>query len=323
MTRDTLELIHEAYQEALEKSANLLEIAENLYVILNEFEISNEEDAVIFDSFLDGLRGCIQNRRKTFEITNLSIYIINTMMYIVLWLNSTKNMKIDIKWKARCKALESELTKLIRKSNSNLSANIRDRFGLKGIVQNQLEEAEIEKIIYMIFDCTSGILAGKNRKMKKDFSDWVINNKNIMILDKSIVQQVLTIPFAIDFVKDYIQEPKANGYRSLQFTMTVQMYSEVLPGCQLEIQFKSREMEEEAEHGKAAHDRYKLTGGLAEEELSEIDRYINEVFTVDDFGKVHITGFTGYGSKEDDINGIHFAKEFADRRISTTLVPNN
>ena len=144
MTIETLRIIHQSYQEALEKSANLLEIAENLYEILNEIEISNEEDVIIFDSFLDGLRGCIQNRRKTFEITNLSIYIIITMMYIVLWLNSTKNMHIDIKWKARCKALESELTKLIRKSNSNLSANIRDRFGLKGIVQNDLKEKEIE-----------------------------------------------------------------------------------------------------------------------------------------------------------------------------------
>ncbi len=171
MTIETLRIIHQSYQEALEKSANLLEIAENLYEILNEIEISNEEDVIIFDSFLDGLRGCIQNRRKTFEITNLSIYIIVTMMYIVLWLNSTKNMHIDIKWKARCKALESELTKLIRKSNSNLSANIRDRFGLKGIVQNDLKEKEIEEIIYIIFDCTSGILAGKNRKMKKEFAD--------------------------------------------------------------------------------------------------------------------------------------------------------
>ena len=47
------------------------------------------------------------------------------------------------------------------------------------------------------------------------------------------------------------------------------------------------------------------------------------MFTVENFEKVHITGFTGYGSKEEDINGIHFAKEFADRRISTTLVPSN
>lgn len=323
MTIETLRIIHQSYQEALEKSANLLEIAEKLYEILNEIEINNEEDVIIFDSFLDGLRGCIQNRRKTFEITNLSIYIIVTMMYIVLWLNSTKNMHIDIKWKARCKALESELTKLIRKSNSNLSANIRDRFGLKGIVQNDLKEKEIEEIIYIIFDCTSGILAGKNRKMKKEFAEWVKGNKNIMPMDKSIVEQILTIPFAIDFVKDYIQEPKANGYKSLQFTMTVQMYSEVLPGCQLEIQFKSRKMEEEAEHGKASHDAYKLTGGLSEEELSEVDKYINKVFTAEDFTKIHIVGFTGYKSKEEDINGIHFAKEFADRRISTTLVPSN
>ena len=41
----------------------------------------------------------------------------------------------------------------------------------------------------------------------------------------------------------------------------------------------------------------------------------------DVFSKLHITGFTSYESKEDDSDGIHFSKEYANRRISYTLTP--
>ena len=317
----TLRMIHEAYQQAVEKSSNLLEIANSLYDILNQVELDDEEDAEAFETFLDGMRGCIGTRQRTFEITNFSIYIIITMMYIIIWLNSTRNMHIDIKLKARCKALESELTKLLKKSNGTLSANIRDRFGIKAIVQNELPETEVEQIIYKIFECISGILAAKNRKMRKEFADWVEKNKNIMLPDKEVIKCVLNTPFGIDFIKDYIKEPKENGYRAYQFTMSIQMYSEVLAGCLFEIQLKSRQMEEEAEHGKASHEVYKMTGGLSEEELSEVDKYINKVFCVDDFSKVHIIGFSGYESKDEDINGIHNAKEYTERRVSTTMIP--
>lgn len=55
----TLRMIHEAYQQAVEKSSNLLEIANNLYDILNQVEFDDEEDAEAFETFLDGMRGCI------------------------------------------------------------------------------------------------------------------------------------------------------------------------------------------------------------------------------------------------------------------------
>ena len=67
-------------------------------------------------------------------------------------------------------------------------------------------------------------------------------------------EQIFEIP---DWgIKDYIREPR-NSYQSLQFTLTVQMYSEILPGCQMEIQLRSLKMHIVAEHGEAAHWIYK------------------------------------------------------------------
>ena len=317
MTKTTLQLIHLSYQEALEKSENILEIVQNLYNILDEIEVA-EEDSSTFDSFLDGLRGCINSRKKTFEITNMITYVNITFMYIILWLNKTQNVNIDINWYSRRKSLESELSKLLRKSNSNLSANIRDRFGLRGILLNNDSDEVVKNYIYLIFDTISGIIAGKNRKIRKEFIEWVDANKGITDIDKNIIDQILKIPFSIDYVKDFIKNPKANNYQSLQFTMSIQMYSEVLPGCQFEVQLRTLKMHEEAVHGTASHENYKK---YREDGLQEEDPIL-KVFCVDDFAKIHIKGFSSYDSKEHDQDGIHFAKEFSDRRISTTLVPH-
>lgn len=238
-------------------------------------------------------------------------------MYIILWLNQTQNLNIDINWYSRRKSLESELSKLLRKSNSNLSANIRDRFGLRGILLNTDSDEVVKSYIYLIFDAISGIVAAKNRKMRKNFIEWFENNQGISPIDKNIIQQVLNIPFSIDFVKDYIKNPKSNNYQSLQFTMSIQMYSQILPGCQMEVQLRSIKMHEEAVYGTASHEQYKqyLQDNLEEDPILK-------VFCVDDFSELHIKGFTSYDSKEHDQDGIHFAKEFSDRRISTTLVPH-
>lgn len=316
MTKETLKLIHRCYQDALKKSSNILEIVQNLYDILEEAEVA-DEDSSSFDSFIDGLRGCIYSRQKTFEITNVITYLNITFMYIILWLNQTQNLNIDINWYSRRKSLESELSKLLRKSNSNLSANIRDRFGLRGILLNTDSDEVVKSYIYLIFDAILGIVAAKNRKMRKNFIEWFENNQGISPIDKNIIQQVLNIPFSIDFVKDYIKNPKSNNYQSLQFTMSIQMYSQILPGCQMEVQLRSIKMHEEAVYGTASHEKYKqyLQDNLEEDPISK-------VFCVDDFSELHIKGFTSYDSKEHDQDGIHFAKEFSDRRISTTLVPH-
>ena len=75
MTEQSLKLLHEAYNEALRRSTNVLEIVNNLYKIVDEEKQFPEVDLDTIDAFLDGLRGCINTRKKTFEITNVCTYI--------------------------------------------------------------------------------------------------------------------------------------------------------------------------------------------------------------------------------------------------------
>ena len=225
MNQKTLDLIHEKYQESLRKSSNILEIVKNLYNLSKDEEVDSA-DANEFYSFVDGLRACYRFRENTFASTNITTYITITVMYIIIWLNETYNLHLDINLYSRRKSLESELSKILRKSSETSSVNIRDRFGIRGVLLNSCNE--------------------------------------------------------------------------------------------IEIQLKSLEMHKQAEHGSASHDAYKkyLGDDGAEDP-------INKVFVVDDFSELNIIGFTSYESKENDQDGIHFAKEFSDRRISTTLVPKS
>lgn len=324
MTKETLDLIHRSYQEALEKSTNVIQIVENLFNILVVAEVP-DEDSKAFDAFIDGLRNCHKIRKMTSDITDIVTYITITIMHIIKWLNIEKATNIDVILHGRRKSLESDLTKLLRKSNNTLSAKIKDRFGLRCILLNKPEEQAIE-YIYLIEDSVTGILAAKNRKMRKEFIEWVQNSTHINHVNKRVIDEVLKIPFDVDGRKDYIKDQKENGYKSLHFILTIEPYSGVLSGTHLEIQLRSKHMDDIATHGTASHDLYKkyleteFDWDSSDETIQQDNPLLN-VFVVDDFSKVNIPGFKSYNCKQDDEDGIHFSKEFADRRISKTLVP--
>lgn len=324
MTQQTLDFIHLSYQEALAKSGNLIQIIENLYEILDNAEVP-DVDSKAYDAFIDGLRNCLRMRKMTSDITDIVTYITITMMHIIKWLNISKQTDIDITLHGRRKSLESDLTKLLRKSNLTLSAKIHDRFGLRGTLLNESETLAIE-YIYLIEDAITGILAAKNRKMRKEFIDWVENSDAVNPVNKVLVAKVLDIPFDVDCRKDYIETPKPNGYESLHFILIIQPYSDVIPGSHLEIQLRTKNMDNTATSGTACHKEYKkyLHQDVDIDSSDDISKEINpltNVFVVDDFSKLNITGFRSYNSKEDDNDGIHFSKDFADRRISSSLVP--
>lgn len=324
MTQETLDLIHQSYQEALSKSGNIIQILENLHEILDNTEVC-DEDSKTFDAFIDGLRNCIGIRKMTSDITDVVTNITITIMHIIRWLNVTKQIDIDINLHGRRKSLESDLTKLLRKSNETLSAKIRDRFGLRGTLLNECEEDAIS-YIYLIFESVTGILAAKNRKMRKEFIEWVENSNYVNAFNKAVITAVLKIPFDVEdsSCKDFIgKNKKPNGYESLHFTLTIQPYAnKVIPGSQLEIQLRTKKMDDVATSGSASHKEYKkyINDNVdhADDTLHE-DNPLLKVFVVDDFSKLNIIGFTSYDSKEDDEDGIHYCKEFANRRESPKL----
>lgn len=55
MTKATEELIKRSYEEAIRKSTNIFDIFRNLYYILKD-ETVVDEDLEIFNSFLDNLK---------------------------------------------------------------------------------------------------------------------------------------------------------------------------------------------------------------------------------------------------------------------------
>lgn len=75
-----------------------------------------------------------------------------------------------------------------------------------------------------------------------------------------------------DRFRDWVSHPKANGYQSLHVTL---MSNE---GEWIEVQIRSRRMDEIAEQGFAAHWKYKESkGGLVSEEEGELDKWLKTI----------------------------------------------
>ena len=340
----TLKILHQVFQEVIHESHDILEIADNYYHALLEHK--NEipaEERMLFYEFIDGLKGCINYRQKTFAIMNAVTYINIALLYIIIWLIHQGN-QIDVFLIARRKALESDLFKILKKalkndyriksgysSSSELSAYIRDRFGFLFIVNNKENSCEY---IYEIYNSAIlGILCDKNPEMKDEFIEWLTSHPHIPKLERDMVLNVLDIPFAFEHLKDFIKQPKPNDYRTLQGTLRIEMYSEILPGCMMEIQIRDYEMHRIAVSGSASHVDYK--GEFDSPEFEGINlQSLSNVFTVDNNENLNIPGFSSQENssslstdnnlsevtKLDDADGIICPKVFVFRHVSPSLV---
>lgn len=340
----TLEVLHQVFQEVIHESHDILEISDNYYTALlkHKNEIPAEE-RMLFYEFIDGLKGCINYRQKTFAIMNAVTYINIALLYIIIWLINNGN-DIDVFLIARRKALESDLFKILRKalkndyriksgysSSSELSANIRDRFGFLFIVNNKENSREY---IYEIYNSAIlGILCGKNPEMKDEFIEWLHSHPHIPKLERDMVLNVLDIPFAFEHLKDFIKEPKPNSYQTLQGTLRIEMYSEILPGCMMEIQIRDYEMHHVAISGSASHVGYKCEFDGPEFEGINLQK-LSKVFTVENNEVLNIPGFSNPKNpsslstdndlsevtKLDDADGIICPRVFVFRHVSPSLV---
>jgi hypothetical protein len=144
--------------------------------------------------------------------------------------------------------------------------------------------------------------------MRKDFIEWYQSHNEISMYAKSRLNLILSIPFKVgeNTVKDYIKNPRLNGYQSLHFSLLVACYSETLSGFHVEFQLRDTNMHQNAEVGSASHIKYK----------DETDALIRNVFHFDDCSKLKLPGFTDYEKWDEDRDGLHYAKHFADIRSS-------
>lgn len=76
--------------------------------------------------------------------------------------------------------------------------------------------------------------------------------------------------YKADRVRDWVNAPKNNGYEALHCTLMSHT------GIWIEVQIRSRRMDEIAEKGIAAHWSYKK-GGISDESESEMDKWITKV----------------------------------------------
>ena len=308
MEKKTRDLLHESYNSAVTKSTDILEIIENLYDSLSTISNSSISDSDMskFETFLRGLYASKMIRRQTYQMSNLVIDLVITIMHISIWLNSTQNIHMLADINGRRKALETEFEKLWEKKNSI----IHDRFGIRTVVSNSDSEEENIALLFEISNYVIDILTQQNRKLRDEFLSWLFSTEGLDSLDIQKIEFVLNLPFRVDLDlhKDYVSNPKPSTYQSLHWVISLESFSEILPGAELELQFRTHDMHENTTVGPAS--KYS--------QERRIDT--KGVFCVEDFSKVKIKGFYSYDSEETDTPAIHFARKIIYRTVSPTQV---
>ena len=313
MTETTLAILHNAYEQSISRAESIVGVLRFLKESLDkEHGLVPSEDLPIFNSFLDGVDTCIHYRMNTSEITDMLTFVTTTMLYIVRWINTTRESPLDADIFSRRKSLESNLTKILSKSciDPSISPPQDDVFGMRVILLNELPPEDATKCLYELHHTFNDILGGKDPQKKKAFLQWC-EESYILPPVKTIIQDVLSTPFQIESKTDYVANPKPNGYQSIH---TIYRYGffhpyEILRGIPFELQLRTLAMDYNAEHGPAAHTNYK----------AELDKMISKVFKLDDYSKAKIPGLTN----ELDYDGVKKQSEEGKKYyVRRTLMTN-
>ena len=275
MKEKTFKIIHDSLQQALcdPQTKTLLDALENFREILNSsVEHVPEEDIPTFYRFIDGLRASYYYRWKQSEFSNFMRNQAIALAYIIAWFNETisrnyydeeASADISVRLKSAMsdwrkildKSIESDLKHQLRyaRTISDLSSTVRDRIGERIIL-----EVENTNLLFKLYETILDILGGHNPKTKKEFIKWYENRKGITPSSKRAIRESLEVAYSVSHYKNYVEYPKKNGYKTLQFTMSVQSYSfSGVPGLQFEIQLRTKAMDEVAVSGSASHELYK------------------------------------------------------------------
>ena len=338
MTQETLNKIRNEYLEAFNDGTNVLSILKAFYRRLDVLELP-AEDHDQFDLFLSGLDTEICNRKKTIIYSNLTVCIVHTIFYIVIFMNHKKGMTWDTNIISRRKSLKRELTKILKKATTSSDVAISDLFGVRVVSQNHLilnDKDEISEL-HNIDNVLKGILCNTNRQLKKEFSEFLSN------LDDPLLKEDPSIPSLVSFTlehvkmkiaegscKNYLDSPKDNGYKSLHFVLEVDFSSLCYSGARIEVQIRSQKMDEDAEYGEEhGHQDYEDLTPKEIREVFEIPDSIPKSNRIPGFHLIEkeITDANGKSLRVDrhfvDTDGINFGKQISTRRASKSVIPIN
>ena len=213
----------------------------------------------------------------------------------------------------RKKAIFSHLMKVLKKSLKcdymlrndlefiqDLSSCIHDFIGGLGIILDGYDDSaySYHPQLKTVSKTVRNILSGHDSKSKEEFIVW-LNDYKCNSITKSIILEVLKMPFMTTRFKNFVDYPKENNYRTIQWTFIEEEYSSITPGSETEIQIRDAKMHYDALFGTASHFKYKslkdLEGEFKDPEFKGLDlETLLNVFCIDDFNKVHIDGFTHY-----------------------------
>ena len=214
-------------------------------------------------------------RHKQLKIASETIYLYAPLAHR-LGLYAIKTELEDLHLKYTDTEIYTELKGKVKQSQS-----ARNRF-IKEFVQPIDDELKAQGFSYEIKGRPKSIysILKKMRKQNVTFEEVYDLFAIRVILDvphdqeKAACWQVYSIVTDFyqpnpDRLRDWVSTPKANGYESLHTTVMSH------PGQWVEVQIRSRRMDDIAEKGYAAHWKYKDTGSLQPE--STLEAWVNRV----------------------------------------------
>ncbi|RZJ60191.1 MAG: bifunctional (p)ppGpp synthetase/guanosine-3',5'-bis(diphosphate) 3'-pyrophosphohydrolase, partial [Hymenobacter sp.] len=214
-------------------------------------------------------------RHKQLKIASETIYLYAPLAHR-LGLYAIKTELEDLHLKYTDTEIYAELKGKVKQSQS-----ARNRF-IKEFVMPIDDELKAQGFSYEIKGRPKSIysILKKMRKQNVTFEEVYDLFAIRVILDvphdqeKAACWQVYSIVTDFyqpnpDRLRDWVSTPKANGYESLHTTVMSH------PGQWVEVQIRSRRMDDIAEKGYAAHWKYKDTGSLQPE--STLEAWVNRV----------------------------------------------
>lgn len=298
MTEKTRKLIHDllirSYQLG-QHAVDSIEILEYFKVLLDDALAKGQipvKDAEAFALFIRQVELLLDGTKNSATNEALSENVVKTTYAIARWIYVETGDKHPLTASIREKPLESALTKCYNRAVAGSTEPIKDRFSILYVyLINSIEG------IYTFTNLVIGIISGLNRTARRSFLNWIEGSMFFSSSEKQEIYKVLkstpvdrgklhgTTDFDISkhpgleiptssrclyekFFKDYIANPKWNGYQGIQGVFRF----DAIGGLFVETRFLTANMEDNAEYGTAAHGIHKaIQSKQAELTLTEDD----------------------------------------------------